>query len=122
MGNSVLISLCSVEFLQFLQATFLHWIHSKFFICLSVFSLRRICSIWDCIFAFNFLSLRTLPLSLPLLLCLSYHINIENLSVSCVKDCTVISRFLCCLGGLSSTPPGYCRNSSTENNQKYNLI
>ena len=30
--------------------------------------------------------------------------------------------FCAVLGGLSSTPPGYCRNSSTENNQKYNLM
>ena len=33
--NSVLISLYSMEFLQFLQATHLHWIHGKF--CLFIF-------------------------------------------------------------------------------------
>ena len=35
-GHSVLISLYSVEFLQFLQAIILHWIHSKFYLCLFV--------------------------------------------------------------------------------------
>ena len=35
-GNSVLVSIYSVEFLQFLLATYLYWIHSKFylFVCL----------------------------------------------------------------------------------------
>ena len=43
-GNSVFISLYSVEFLHFLLTTILHWVHSKFylFFCLSVFNLCRI--------------------------------------------------------------------------------
>ena len=60
LGNSVVISLYSVEFLQFLIATPLHWIHCKFylFVCLRsvcvIFDVLY-CTIWDYIFVFEFL-------------------------------------------------------------------
>ena len=40
-GNRILISLYSVDFVQFLQATLLHWIQ-VLFVCFSVFGLRRV--------------------------------------------------------------------------------
>ena len=86
-GNRALISLYLVEFVQFLQAILSYWIE-VLFICLSVFSLHRIwCTKLQYLglnfLSFNFSWLGTLP---------SFdHIHIENLSVSRVESCPVIS-------------------------------
>lgn len=82
--SRIFVSLGSVEFLQFLHTTFwIRYIISFYlFVCLCLVCLVLDAPYWHYIFAFNFSYLQTFPLY--------YNNYIENLTINCVKSCSVV--------------------------------